>query len=206
MIATIVSRCQRFDFKRLNVSEIEKKLEFILKKEGNKFEPAVLPLIALNARGSFRDAESLLDKCINFTAQDKLISLKEVKDLLGIVEVGQISKLMDFLTEKNAKDAVLHLNEIADSGADLQEFAKTLIFYLRQCLLLKISKNVKNIEDAGFSKEEAEKMNSQIEKLAEKDVQKMLELFIEAENKMKYATILQLPLELAIVDIAYTDN
>src|SRR3989344_9484316 len=61
MIPTILSRCQRFDFKRLQVAEIIQKLEFILKKEDIKFEPAVLPLIALNARGSFRDAESLLD-------------------------------------------------------------------------------------------------------------------------------------------------
>src|SRR3989344_2192364 len=97
MIATIVSRCQRFDFKRLNVGEIEKKLEFILKKEGIKFEPAVLPLIALSARGSFRDAESLLDKCINFTAQDKLISLQEIKELLGVVEVSQISNFVNLL-------------------------------------------------------------------------------------------------------------
>ena len=72
-----------------------------LKKEGIKFEAAVLPLIALNARGSLRDAESLLDKCISFTAQDKLISLKEVKDLLGIVEISQISKLIDFIISKN---------------------------------------------------------------------------------------------------------
>ena len=54
--------------------------EFILKKEGIKAEPAVLPLIALNARGSFRDAESLLDKCISFTAAGKLITVKEIKE------------------------------------------------------------------------------------------------------------------------------
>lgn len=206
MIPTIISRCQRFDFKRLQVPEIIKKLEFILKKEGIKFEPAVLPLIALNARGSFRDAESLLDKCISFTTQDKLITLKEVKDLLGIVEVGQISKLVDFLIQKNAKDSILYINSLADEGVDLQEFAKTLVFYLRQCLLLKINPELLNAQNSGFSTEEIEKMKEQISKTSEKEIQKMTELFIDAENKMKYATILQLPLELAIVDITYHET
>lgn len=203
MIPTIVSRCQRFDFKKLHASEIIEKLESILKKEDIKFEPQVLPLIALNARGSLRDAESLLDKCINFTAQDKLISLKEVKDLLGIVEVGQISQLLDFIISKKAKEAILYLNSMVQGGIDLQEFAKTLIFYLRQCLLLKINGDMLSEENSEFSKEEFEKIKSQTVVLSDKEIQNMLELFIEAENKMRYATILQLPLELAMVDITH---
>lgn len=205
MIATITSRCQRFDFKRLHTVEIIKKLEFILKKEGVTFEPAVLPLIALNARGSFRDAESLLDKCINFTSQDKLITVKEVKDLLGIVEVWQVSKLVDLLIEKNTKEALVYINNLVQEGTDLQEFTKALIFYIRQALLMKINPELMTSEDSGFSAEETETVQEQIKNLSEKDLQKMLELFIEAENKMKYATILQLPLELAIIDITHKE-
>ncbi|MEK7664235.1 MAG: DNA polymerase III subunit gamma/tau [Patescibacteria group bacterium] len=206
MIPTIISRCQRFDFKRLHTSEIIKKLELILKKEGIKFESAVLPLIALNARGSFRDAESLLDKCINFTAQDKLISLKEVKDLLGIVEVRQISQLVDLIIKKDAKETISYLSSLADEGVDLQEFAKTLIFYVRQCLLFKISSNLVSSENTGLSTEEIEKIKTQVINITERELQKMLELFIEAENKMQYATILQLPLELAIIDITFKEQ
>src|SRR3989338_3478555 len=73
MIPTIISRCQRFDLKRLQTTEIIKKLEFILKKEKINFEEPVLSLIAINARGSFRDAESLLDKCLSFIGQDGMI-------------------------------------------------------------------------------------------------------------------------------------
>lgn len=216
MIATIISRCQRFDFKRLQTSEIIKKLELILKKEGIKFEPAVLPLIALNSRGSFRDAESLLDKCISFTAQDKLITLAEIKNLLGIVEVGQISQLIDFIVparqsigdggRQNTKNAIAYINSLTDNGVDLQEFAKTLVFYLREALLLKISPELITTENSGFSEEEIKKMKGQTEAVGEKDLQRMLELFIEAENKMKYATILQLPLELAIIDIIHKES
>ncbi len=201
MIPTILSRCQRFDFKRLQVTQIIKKLEFILKKEGIKFEPAVLPLIALNARGSFRDAESLLDKCINFTAQDKLITVKEIKDLLGIVEVAQISNFVDSIMRQDAKTAIEYINAMADEGVDLQEFAKTLVFYVRQALLLKINPEFLHNANSGLSDEEMEKIKTQIINLGEKDIQKMLEVFIDAENKMKYASILQLPLELAVVDL-----
>lgn len=200
MLPTIISRCQRFDFKRLHIPEIEKKLEFILKKEKIKFEPAVLPLLALNARGSFRDAESLLDKCISFVGGDKMITANEVKDLLGLVEVGQVSRLVDFLVGKKTKEAILYVNNLAEEGIDLLEFAKTLVFYLRQCLLLKIDLAFLDPQNSGLSNEEIAKIKEQIENQSEKEIQRMLELFIDAENKIKYAVIPQLPLELAIVE------
>jgi len=201
MLPTIISRCQRFDFKRLQVTEIIKKLEFIGKKENIKFENTVLPLIALNSRGSFRDAETLLDQCISFCGKDKLVKTEEIKELLGIVEVVQISQFMDFLLQKNAKEALVYLNSMVDSGVDLQEFAKTLVFYLRQAMLLKINSNFLNLQKHCFSEKEVEKINLQISALAEKDIQNMLEIFIEAETKMKYNSIMQLPLELAVMDI-----
>jgi DNA polymerase-3 subunit gamma/tau len=204
MIPTIISRCQRFDFKRLLIPEIIKKMEFILKKEGIKFEESALSLIALNARGSFRDAESLLDKCIQFSGKDKALKTDFIKDVLGIVEVSQISKFIDQLLGRNTKDAVLYINAMADGGVDLQEFAKTLIFYLRQVLLLKINPDFLSVQNSGMSSEELETMKGQVQKMEEKNIQQMLELFIEAENKMKYASILQLPLELAIITVCGT--
>lgn len=201
MLPTIISRCQRFDFKRLQVTEIIKKLEFIGKKENVKFEDSVLPLIALNSRGSFRDAETLLDQCISFCGKDNLVKTEEIKELLGIVEVAQISLFVDFLLQKNAKDAILYLNSMVEQGVDLQEFTKTLIFYLRQAMLLKINSNFLNLQNSGLSEKEVEKINLQIANLSEKDIQNMLEIFIDAENKMKYNSIIQLPLELAVIDI-----
>ncbi len=201
MLPTIISRCQRFDFKRLQANEIIKKLQFIGKKENIKFEDSVLPLIALNSRGSFRDAETLLDQCISFCGKDNLVKTEEIKELLGIVEVAQISQFVDFLLQKNTKDALVYLNSMVDSGVDLQEFTKTLIFYLRQALLLKINPSFLNLQNSGLSEKEVEKINSQISDITEKDIQNMLEAFIDAENKMKYNSIMQLPLELAVIDI-----
>jgi DNA polymerase-3 subunit gamma/tau len=206
MIATIVSRCQRFDFKRLQVAEIIKKLEFISKKENVQFDQPALSLIALNSRGSFRDAESLLDECINFSGNNGSIKTEDIKELLGIVEVGQIADFVDLLILKNTKDSIVSLNLMADKGLDLQEFAKTLVYYLRQSLLLKINPNFLTAQNTGLSQQELEKIKAQTAVLAQKDIQNMLELFIDAENKMKYSALVQLPIELAIVNITHQES
>jgi len=203
MIPTILSRCQKFDFKRLQVPEIIKKLEFISKKENVKFDDSALSLIALNSRGSFRDAESLLDECLSFSSGKSLIKTEDIKELLGIVEVGEISRFVDYLISKNTKDAIVFLNSIIDNGVDLQELTKTLVFYLRQQLLLKINPIFLNLQNSGLSSSELEKMKAQTADLTQKDLQNMLEFFIDAENKIKYSTIAQLPLELAVITLTY---
>ena len=203
MLATILSRCQKFDFKRLQVSEIIKKLEFISKKENVKFDDSALSLIALNSRGSFRDAESLLDECMSFSSGKGLIKTEDIKELLGIVDVGEISRFVDCLVAKQTKDAIMFLSSIMDNGVDLQEFTKTLVFYLRQELLLKIDPNFLNLQNSGLSVQEVERMRAQTAGLTQKDLQNMLELFIDAENKIKYSAVPQLPLELAVVNITY---
>lgn len=203
MIPTILSRCQKFDFKRLQVPEIMKKLEFISKKENVKFDDSALSLIALNSRGSFRDAESLLDQCMSFAGEGSLIKTQDIKELLGIVEVGEISRFVDQLVSKNTKDAISSINLLCDNGIDLQEFTKTLVFYLRQALLLKINSDFLNIQNSGLSVEELEKLKIQTANLTQKDIQNMLELFIDAENKIRYSAVTQLPLELAIINITH---
>ncbi len=208
MLPTILSRCQKFDFKRLQVPEIIKKLQFISKKENVKLDDSALSLIALNSRGSFRDAESLLDECLSFVSpaeasakEGRSVKVEDIKELLGIVEVAEISKFVDFLISKNTKGAIEFLNLIVENGVDLQEFTKTLVFYLRQELLLKIDSAFLNLQNSGLSAHELEKMKSQISGLTQKVLQDMLEFFIEAENKIKYSAIAQLPLELAVINI-----
>jgi len=203
MISTIVSRCQRFDFKKLQTPEIIKKLQFISKKENVKLDDAALSLVALNARGSFRDAESLLDQCMSFAGSKGAVSAQDIKEFLGVVEVGQISQFIDFLAAKDTRGSVTFLNALVDSGVDLQEFTKTLVFYLRQALLVKINPEFLTSQNSGLSSEETEKIKSQAATFAQKDIQNMLELFIDAENKIKYSTLSQLPLELAVINITH---
>ena len=206
MIATITSRCQRFDFKKLQIPEIVEKLERISKKEGIKFDDSALSLIALNSRGSFRDAESILDKCISFAGQKSELKTESIKDLLGIVEVGQVAQFVDNLIASDTKSAMLALNSMIDNGIDLQEFSKTLVFYMRQSLMLKINPVFLTAQNSGFSAPELEKIKTQTASLSQNQIQCILEYFIDAENKMKYATMAQLPLELAILNITHRES
>jgi len=205
MIPTIISRCQRFDFRKLTVPEIIKRLEIISEKEKARIERAALELIALNSGGSIRDGESLLDLILIFSGtagREGQIKAEDIKDLLGLVEIELVSQFTDFLSEKKAPEAVNFLNEITEKGIDLQEFSKALINYLRQALILRLTGP--SAEDnpiiTGLTKEEFQKLQDQAKNFKEGELRNILNLFLEANNKMKYSPIPQLPLELAIIE------
>jgi len=207
MIATIISRCQRFDFRKLTMAEIIRKLDSIIKEEGVKIERPALEMIALNSSGSIRDAESLLGQVLTF--QDVLdgkqeIKAEKVKDLLGLVEINLISQFVEFLFDKKVMETINYLNEINESGYDLQEFAKGLINYLRQALIVRFSGDSAvlggNPIVSGLTMEELEKLKKRANVFKEEELRNILNLFMEAENRMKYASIPQLPLELAIIE------
>ena len=204
MIPTIISRCQRFDFRKLTLPEIIKRLEYVCKKEGVKIEKPALELIALNSSGAIRDAESLLDQAITFAGtlgREGIIKAEDIKDLLGMTDTSLISQFVEYLAEKKAQKAIIFINEIFEKGYDTQEFARAITRYLRQTLILKINPDPMNPIVVGLTKEEQEKIRAQAQKFTIEDLQKALNLFMEAENKMKYSSIPQLPLELAIVEI-----
>ncbi len=196
MIPTIISRCQRFDFRKLTLSEIVGRLELIVQKEGARVEKSALELIALNSGGAIRDAESLLDQVLAFGGT----TASEIKELLGMVDTALVSEFLDFLCQKKAGEAIDFLNKVLEKGKDVQEFGKALVYYLRQGLILKIEASLDNPIIVGLTKEEQEKLQAQIAGFTEQDLQRILKLFMEAENKMKYSSIPQLPLELAIVE------
>ena len=205
MIPTILSRCQRFDFRKLTAEEITKRLEKISKLEKSKIEKAALELIALYSSGSIRDAESLLDQAITFSGYSKKeIKAEDIKNLLGLIEVKLVSQFIDLVFQKKASEAINFLNETLEKGIDVQEMAKAIINYLRQGLILKISdvKENKNPIISGLTKEEFETLKKQVTGLEEKELQKILNLFLEGASKIKYSPIPQLPLELAIIECA----
>ncbi len=207
MIPTIVSRCQRFDFKKVNLEEIIKKLTIIIKKEDIKIEKPALELIGLNAGGSFRDAESLLNQVSTlYKDSKKEIKAEDIKDLLGLVETKLVSKFTDLVLNKETFKAIQYLNEINDRGLDLEEFAKTLIGYLRKSLILKIMGEGTTINPSfgflsGLTKEEIQKLEDQTKKFKESELRKILDIFLQAQNKLRYSSIPQLPLELAVVEV-----
>lgn len=200
MIPTIISRCQRFDFRKLRLDEIIKRLEIVAGKEKAKIEKPALELIALNSGGAIRDAESLLDQVLVFSS-GSLIKAEDIKDLLGVVDIGIVHQFVDFIADKKAGDAIAFLNNVFEKGYDPQEFAKALVNYLRQAMLMAINTDTINPIIIGLSSEEQKKVSLQAAKFNPDQLRKILTLFIDAENKIKYSSIPQLPLELAVVDI-----
>ena len=167
MIPTIISRCQRFDFRKLTMEEIIRRLEFICKKEGVKLDKSAFELIALNSGGSIRDAESLLDQTLAFSGDlegREAIKAEDIENLLGITDINIVSKFVDFLSDKNQAEAIKYLNDILEKGYDLQEFMKSLIRYLRQALIFKIDPSPMNPLIVGLSKEEQARLAKQAEK------------------------------------------
>ena len=200
-IPTIISRCQRFDFRKLTLAEIIKRLEIIAEKEKVKIEKPALELIALNAGGSIRDAESILGQILTFGNKDKEIKAEEIKNLLGLVGLNLVIQFSDLLIQKKIKEAVNFINEIGEKGTDLQEFAKSLVSYLRQILVFKITgPEPSNPIITGLTGDEMKKLGEQAQSFKEEELQQLLNLFLEAGNKMKYSAIIQLPLELAIIE------
>jgi len=202
MIPTIASRCQRFDFRKFTVPEIVKRLEWILQQEGVQAEKSALELIALQSQGSMRDAESLLGQAISFSAAlgKNKTEAEDLRDLLGLVETQAVSKLMELILQKKTDQAIEFVNEILERGRDPQEFAKAVVNYLRGGMLLKINPNFQNPIVTGFTSEELKTLKSQVSQLPEEELRRQLKLFMEAENKIRYSSLPQLPLELAIIE------
>ena len=211
MISTIISRCQRFDFWKLTLAQIIKRLEIISQKEKIKIEKQALEIIALNSKGSIRDAEGLLDRSLAMAGllkKSQEIKTEDIKQFLGIIDVRLIAQMIDFILERKTTEAINFLNEIIKKGNDLQQFSKSLINYLRQCLIFKIVglQSKENQIITGLTKEEFEKLQIQANAFEEKELNYILNLFLEAENRMKYSSIPQLPLELAIIEITQKGN
>ncbi len=203
MLPTIISRCQRFDFRKLKLPEIEQRMSYICKKEGVKIDKAALELIALNSGGAVRDAESLLDQVLTFayTENSEEIKAEKVRDILGIADNSLISHFLEHIRNNNSAEALKFLTQIMEKGFDPQEFVRALIRYLRRLLILEINPEDENPIILGLTEEEKESFKEQAKSFGGEKIHKMIDLFLDAENKMRYSSIPQLPLELAIVDI-----
>jgi len=202
--ATIISRCQRFDFRRLKVSEIRERLEKIAKQEKVKVEKGVLDFIAINSNGGLRDSESLFGQILSLKDND--ITLKEVQTILAIADISVAVKLIELIIEKKYSEAIDYINKITDDGYDLEQFNIFLIEYCRKLMLIKISPEIKE----NFSSEMTEEQIAELETLSQKtlisQILKMIQVFIKSKEEIKSSIIQQLPLELAIAEINIVDK
>jgi DNA polymerase-3 subunit gamma/tau len=199
MIPTIASRCQKFEFYKLSFEDMVKKLEWICKNEGIEIEKDALNLIVASSEGSLRDAEGKLNQILNFLPEGK-IKLEDIKGILGLVDTSIARELTDILIKKDKINMLKFLNDNIEKGIDIPEFIKSLIDYLRKLMILKIDKELISVILPGETKEVKEIIQKQAADFNEKNLRNILNLLLEAENKTKYSSIQQLPLELALIE------
>ena len=211
MIPTIISRCQRFDFRKISVSEITERLKGIVKKEGASVEKEVLSLIASASGGSLRDGEGILSQILSFVPANSTVKKEDVKGLLGIIEREIIGDFIGFLLEDKAVEALGVLEKSFLQGITPEGFYENVIYYLREMMLLKIiseregDSSTKSLMDSILTKltqEEVERIKEQIKKLSTEEISEMIESFFEAGKRIKYSPIPQLPLEVAVAEVS----
>jgi len=187
---TIVSRCLQIKFQKAKKEEVINSLKRVVKGEKLEVEKEVLAEISVNAGGSFRDAQKILDQ---LSLANRKISLKEAKKLLGKIEELQPDKLLLALAEKNIKTALLEIDRVVNFGADLEVYTQSLLENLRWLLLNKVGLTVLEMEEETLLKE----MESKFDKV---DLLGLINLFSRAALEIKTSQIAQLPLELAVIE------
>lgn len=197
--ATVISRTQRFDFRRLNLDEIVGRLSKILKEEKTKFEIEALKLIAKEADGSIRDAESLLGQVLSY--ESKNLSLKGVEQILGLVGHSHLKSFMDFIINKSKGESLLWIQKTVDAGYDLHQFLNSLNHYLRHLLFVDMDKELaKNIERE-LNKEEFDSLVEQAKKVTPEEVAGWMKIFMKAKDDLERYPLPQIAIEVALVEV-----
>jgi DNA polymerase-3 subunit gamma/tau len=199
MIPTVASRCQKFNFNRLNHDVIREKLQKICEKESIKMEPAAMDLLIHAADGSLRDAEAKLNQLISFIPEGNLTA-DDVREVLGVSDMNLAIELVGLLSKGEKVKAIKFISDNMEKGLDIPDFLKMTIDYLRKIMLLKVSADLVDIVLVGETEEVKENAIAQAASFEEKRLNNTLKLLMEADSRTKYASIIQLPLELAIIE------
>ena len=192
VIPTILSRCQRFDFRRIPQTDVISVLTRICSGEGIHMEPEALRLIAKAATGSLRDAENLLEQLATYYGAD--IGLHQVQAILGITGDWRTKELVKHIINNDVSAGVTTINSVNGDGLDLKQFNRELVEYLRGLLLIKTGSS----EAVDFTAEDIAELKDLATKASLSQILKAVKLFGQLELGFdNYST---LPLELALVD------
>ena len=196
MIPTVLSRCQRFDFKRITVEEMKDRMRYICSKEGVEVEEDALSVIARNSQGALRDALSILDRCILFG--DKYLRYEDVVETLGIVNVDEIFGLADDIITHNVAAALKKIDSFISSGKDIEILSSELLEHMRNLMIcLAAGDSAKEI--ISVSDDEFDRMKKSIENTDIDNVIRIINILSEIQNNLKYATDKRTIFEVGII-------
>lgn len=195
---TILSRCQRYDFKRITVDCIAKRLTELMEREGLSAQEKALRYIAKMADGAMRDALSLLDQCIAFYP-DKMLSYEEVLQILGSVDVEVFAKLLRYICGGDICACISLLDKVILAGGELVQFVLDFTWYLRNLLLLKVSEDMEGIIDV--SPDQAMLLKHESEVVESEVLIRYIRIFSELSNQIKYATQKRVIVEVGLIKL-----
>ena len=196
---TILSRCQRYDFKRITIETIAGRLRELMEKEQVKVEERALRYIAKTADGSMRDALSLLDQCIAFHFGEAL-TYDKVLDVLGAVDTAVFAELMDFIRAHDVTGCISLLEGVVMQGRELTQFVTDITWYLRNLLLVKTSEN--DIEDViDMSGDNLARLREEAGEMDAEEIMRQIRIFSELSGQIKYATQKRILIEMTFIKL-----
>jgi DNA polymerase-3 subunit gamma/tau len=193
--ATVLSRCQRFNFRRIPVDEVVERLEWISEQEQITTDREALTIIARQATGSMRDAESLLDQLASY--DEKGISVAEVRAALGTGASEAVIQLTDALSTGDMAQGLGVINTAIDEGADPGQFARQMVQHLRALLLLRLKSGVVLVQVA---EDLRPRLEDQAARFSPRALARAVRLFNQAAAEAKSGWHPQLPLEMAFIE------
>ena len=179
--ATILSRCQRFDFKKISNEDIIKRLEIVCKESDIEITKEAMQIIATLSEGAMRDALSILERCIQ--DGENQIDEDKIKDLVGIPRMVYVHDIVESIIQYDVDKALITVNEVLEDGKDLSNLLWEIIKYVKDILLYKATNHVEL-----YSEEEKAKVNEISETVEKERLINLVYAFSELENEMKFST------------------
>ena len=194
--ATILSRCQRYDFHRITTETISARLQEVAKVQNIDIDERALTYVARVADGALRDGLSLLDQCASFY-EGETLTLDRVLEVLGSVDTTVFAELFDDIIDGKVVDAIRLIDRVVEQGKELGQFVNDYIWYMRNLLLAQTIGNVPEVLD--ISSEQLEALMEQARSTDETTVLRLIRAFSELQTQMRYDAGKRTLLEIAIV-------
>lgn len=198
LLVTILSRCQRYDFRRIPKTIIEDRIKEVAAAENIVIEDKAVSYIAKNAEGGMRDALSLLDQCTSFF-MGKEITYERALDILGAVDTSVFSELLRGIVARSVVDALNVVDRALVQGRNLSHFVVDFTWHLRNVLLIKASDDAEEVVDA--TEENLALLKKEAEGIPEEQIMRYIRIFSELTNNLRHASQKRVLVELAIIKI-----
>lgn len=195
---TIMSRCQRYDFKRISVDTITDRLKELAEAENITVEDKALRYIAKSADGAMRDALSLFDQCIAFY-MGKELKYENVLEVLGAVDTEIFSELLRKIINEDSIGSIRMLEDLIMQGRDLPQFVSDFTWYLRNLLMISASDDAVNYLD--MSEENLKRLKEEAEMLDENSLMRYIRIFSELSGQIKFSSQKRVLIEVALIKL-----